>query len=105
MKLAKGYRGSRSRQFKKAKEAVTNAGKDAYRGRKGRRRDFRSLWIVRINAAVRSEGLSYGRFIDGLKKAGVELDRKILAGLAVEEPETFKKIVALSKLGAGSQAA
>jgi len=105
LKMAKGYRGARSRTFQKAREAVTNALKDAYRDRKRRKRDFRSLWIVRINAAARAEGVSYSALVSGLKKAGVEVDRKILAELAVTEPAAFKKFVELAKQNAGSAAA
>jgi len=105
LKLAKGYRGARSRAFKVAKEAVINAHKDAYKDRRLRRRDFRSLWIVRINAAARAEGMTYGRFIEGLAKADVKLDRKILAGLAVSEPGAFTKLVELAKKSLGKTAA
>ncbi len=102
LKMAKGFRGARSRTFLKAKEAVTNSLKDAYRGRRIRRRDFRSLWIVRINAAAREQGLTYGRMINGLNKAGVELNRKMLAELAVSEPESFTKLVELAKEKVGA---
>ena len=105
MKLAKGYRGARSRSFKVAKEAVTHALKDAYRDRRIRKRDFRALWIVRINAAARAEGLTYGRLIDGLTKAGVEVNRKMLAELAVSEPGAFRELVELAKKHAGQSAA
>lgn len=105
MKMARGYKGARSRAFKVAKEAVTNALKDAYRDRRTRKRAFRSLWIIRINAAARAEGMTYGRFIEGLTKAGVKVDRKIMAGIAVNEPESFKKLVELAKERAGETAA
>ncbi len=105
MKMARGYKGARSRAFKVAKEAVTNALKDAYRDRRTRKREFRSLWIIRINAAARAEGMTYGRFIEGLTKAGVKVDRKIMAGIAVNEPESFKKLVELAKERAGKTAA
>lgn len=105
LKMAKGFRGARSRTFLKAKEAVTKALKYAYRDRRARKRDFRALWIVRINAAARAEGITYGRFIEGLKKAGVELDRKSLADLAVSEPESFRSLVELAKKHAGQAAA
>jgi len=91
---AKGYRGRRKNVIRAAKQAVDKAGQYAYIGRKQRKRNFRALWIQRINAAVRELGLTYGRFIDGLNKAGVELDRKVLADIAVREPEAFKAIVA-----------
>lgn len=97
LKMAKGYFGSRSKQFQKAKETVTRALKYAYRDRRARKRDFRSLWIVRINAAVRAEGMNYARFIDGLNKAGVELDRKVMAEMAVNDPAAFKKLVDIAK--------
>jgi len=103
--MAKGYRGARSRQYQKAKEAVTKALKYAYRDRRAKKRDFRSLWITRINAAVRAEGLSYSRFIDGLTKAGVEVDRKIMADLAVTDPAAFRKLVVIAKEKTGAAAA
>jgi large subunit ribosomal protein L20 len=105
LKMAKGYVGSRSRQFKKAKEAVTKALKYAYRDRRAKKRDFRALWISRINAAVRAEGFTYGRFIDGLNKAGVVVDRKMLAELAINEPASFSKLVELAKQHVGAVAA
>jgi large subunit ribosomal protein L20 len=94
LEKAKGYRGRRKNTIRVAKQAVYKAGQYAYRDRKVNKRNFRALWIQRINAAVRELGLTYGRFIDGLKKAGVELDRKVLSDLAVREPEAFKAIVA-----------
>ena len=94
---AKGYYGARSKLFKTAKQAVIKAGQYAYRDRKQRKRDFRRLWIVRINAACRLNDISYSRFINGLKKAGIELDRKILADLAMNEPEVFAQIVQKAK--------
>lgn len=94
LKLAKGYWMTRHKQFRKAKEAVLHAGEYAFAGRKLKKRDFRSLWIVRLNAAVRSLGLSYSTFINMLKKKNVGLDRKILAQIAVEHPKVFKNIVA-----------
>ncbi len=105
LKMAKGYQGARSRQFLKAKEAVTKALKYAYRDRRTKKRDFRALWIVRINAAVRERGLTYGRFIDGLTKAGIGLDRKMLALLAVTETTAFDKLVEMAKEKAGQNAA
>ena len=97
LKLAKGYRGARSRTFKVAKQAVTRAGQYAYRDRKVKKRTFRSLWIVRINAAVRANGLSYSVFMNALKKANIELDRKALADMAAEEEKGFAELVALVK--------
>src|SRR5512134_287625 len=90
---AKGYRGRRKNTIRVAKQAVEKAGQYAYRDRKVKKRTFRALWIQRINAAARVNGLTYGRLIDGLKKAGIELDRKVLADIAVREPETFKGLV------------
>lgn len=89
LKQAKGYYGARSRQFKVAKQAVIKAGQYAYRDRRQRKRQFRNLWIVRINAGARAHGLSYSRFIAGLKKAAIEVDRKVLADLAMNEPAAF----------------
>ncbi len=93
LKLAKGYRGMRHTSYRRAKEAVMRALYYEYRDRRQRKREFRRLWIARINAAVRPYGLSYSRFINGLAKAGIELDRKILADMAVRDPEGFSKIV------------
>ena len=93
LNLTKGYRGTKSRLVRVAKEASLQAGQYAFHGRKLRKRDNRSLWIVRIGEAVKKEGLSYSVFINKLKKANIELDRKILSDLVVEDPETFKKIV------------
>ena len=90
---AKGYRGRRKNTIRIAKQAVERAAQYAYRDRRRRKRDFRALWIQRINAASRQHGLTYGRFMNGLKLAGVEVDRKILADLAVREPEAFKTLV------------
>ncbi|HVT55398.1 MAG TPA: 50S ribosomal protein L20 [Xanthobacteraceae bacterium] len=92
-KAAKGYYGRRKNTIRIAKQAVEKGMQYAYRDRKNKKRSFRALWIQRINAAVREHGLTYGRFIDGLGKAGVEVDRKVLADLAVREPATFKAIV------------
>ena len=93
VKQAKGYYGARSRTFKAAKDAVTKAGLYAYRDRRQRKRQFRRLWILRINAAARLHGLSYSAFIAGLKSKGIELNRKALAGLAVNNPDTFGELV------------
>ncbi len=92
LKAAKGYRGSLSKQFRSAKVAVSRAGVYAYRDRKVRKRDFRRLWIVRINAAARENGLSYSQLIGGLKNAGIELDRKVLADMAVNDPAGFSSL-------------
>ena len=92
LKLAKGYRGRGSRNFRVALERLEKGLQYAYRDRRTRKRRFRGLWIQRINAAAREHGLTYGRFINGLKLAGVEVDRKILADLAVREPEAFKAL-------------
>ena len=88
---AKGYRGQAHSSYKRAKEAVLHAERYAYRDRRARKRDFRRLWITRIGAAARREGLSYSQFMHGLRKAGVELDRKMLADIAVRDPETFRR--------------
>ena len=93
LKLAKGYWGARSRNYRTAKEAVERALLYAYRDRRARKRDFRRLWIIRIKAATESNGLSYSRFIHGLRRLNIELDRKILADLAVNSPQTFLRIV------------
>ena len=97
LKAAKGYRGGLSKQFRTAQTAVTRAGMYAYRDRRTRKRDFRRLWIVRINAAAREHGLSYSRFIGGLQKAGVALDRKALADIAVHDPAAFSRLVAMAQ--------
>ena len=97
LKLAKGYRGARSKLYRTATEAVDRALKYAYRDRKVKKREFRKLWISRINAAVRINNLSYSKFIMGLKKANVILDRKILSDLAVNDPKIFSRIAALAK--------
>lgn len=97
LERAKGYRGARSRRFKTAKEAVQHADRYAYRDRRKRKQDFRKLWITRINAAARNEGLSYSRLVHGLRLAEVEVDRKILADLAVNDPDAFGEVVAAAK--------
>ena len=97
LKRAKGYYGRRKNTIRTAKAAVERADQYAYRDRKNRKRSFRALWIQRINAAVREHGMPYGRFIDGLGKAGVDIDRKVLAELAVSEPESFKALVEKAK--------
>ncbi len=97
MELAKGFIGTRGRLYRTAKETVERALAYSYRDRKVRKRDFRGLWIVRINAAVRDHGLSYSRFMDGLKKAGVAIDRKVLAELAVNNPEAFAQLASVAR--------
>ena len=97
LRLAKGYWGARSSNYRTAKEAVEHALLYAYRDRRTRKREFRQLWIVRIKAAAKSHGLAYSRFIQGLKRAGIELDRKVLADLAVRSPQTFGRIGAKAK--------
>jgi len=94
---AKGYFGRRKNLYKTAKEAVERARKYAYRDRKNRKREFRRLWIVRINAAARQNGLSYSRLMDGLKKSGIEIDRKVLADIAVRDPNAFGQIASAAK--------
>ena len=93
IKLASGYRGSRHRLLKTAKQAVDHAGQYAYRDRKVRKRDFRKLWIARINAGARANGMTYSRFINGLKKANIDLDRKVLADIAATDEAAFARIV------------
>jgi large subunit ribosomal protein L20 len=95
--LAKGYRGRRNNVYRVAKEAVMKAGQYAYRDRRQRKRQFRSLWIARINAGARECGLTYSRFMNGLKKAAIEIDRKVLADLAVFEKSAFGKLVEQAK--------
>ena len=97
LKLAKGYWGSKSRHFKMAKQAVMKSGNYAYIGRKQRKRDFRRLWIIRINAAARLSGMSYSTFINGLKKKNIEVNRKMLADLAVNDPAAFAQLVEMAK--------
>ncbi|MBW1841909.1 MAG: 50S ribosomal protein L20 [Deltaproteobacteria bacterium] len=96
LKLAKGYRGGRSKLFRTATDAVDKALMYAYRDRRVRKRDFRRLWIARINAAARMNNLSYNKFIHGLKLAGIELDRKVLAELAVSDPSGFAQVASLA---------
>lgn len=99
MEQAKGYRSSRGRHLRAAKEQVMHSLRYAYRDRRARKGEFRSLWIARINAAARAEGLTYNRFIAGLRGAGVEVDRKILADLAVTDPAAFAALVATAREG------
>ena len=97
LKLAKGYRGTKSKLYRSAKESVERGLNFAYTGRKLKKRDFRSLWIVRIGAAARLNGLNYSQLMHGLKLAGIELDRKVLADLAVNQPEAFKEVAVQAK--------
>ena len=99
LKSAKGFWGDRSKQFQQARRALMHALVYAYRDRKAKKREFRKLWIIRINAACREHGLTYSKFINGLKKSKVTLDRKILADLAVKEPQAFKKLMEIAKGG------
>lgn len=97
LKAAKGFRGSRKNTIRIAKQAVEKADQYAYRDRKVRKRNFRSLWIQRINAAAREHGLTYGRLIDGLTKAGIEVDRKVLSDIAIHEPAAFAAVAKQAK--------
>ena len=97
LKRAKGFWGLRSRSFRTAQQTLLNAADYQYRDRRDRKTDFRRLWIARINAAARQEGMSYSTFISGLRKANVEINRKILADLAVQQPEAFKSLVEVAK--------
>ena len=97
LKLAKGYRGTKSKLYRSAKESVERGLNFAYTGRKLKKRDFRTLWIVRIGAAARLNGLNYSQFMHGLKLAGIELDRKVLADLAAKQPDAFKEVAAQAK--------
>ncbi|CAN5459540.1 50S ribosomal protein L20 [soil metagenome] len=97
LERAKGFRGARSRRYRIANESVMHALRYSYRDRRKRKGDFRKLWITRINAAARIDGLSYSRFINGLKRADVEVDRKVLADLAVRDPQAFSALVTVAK--------
>ena len=97
LELASGYRGQRSRLYRKAKEQILHSATYAYRDRRARKGDFRALWIQCINAAARAEGMTYNRFINGLKNAGVQVDRKILADLAVTDTKAFNALVAVAR--------
>ena len=99
IKQAKGFYGRRKNTIRTAKAAVDKSKQYAYRDRKVNKRNFRALWVQRINAAVREHGLTYGRFIDGLNKAGIEVDRKVLSDMAIHEPEAFASLVAAAKKG------
>ncbi len=104
IKKAKGYRGNRSKLFRYAKDAIFKAQTWAYRDRKNRKRNFRALWVQRINAAVRARDLTYSRFIEGLTAAGVELDRKVLSDIAIHDSAAFDEIVTRAKAGLDSKA-
>jgi large subunit ribosomal protein L20 len=101
LEAAKGYRGRRGNVYRVAKEAVMKAGQYAYRDRRNKKRDFRALWIARINAAVREHGLRYSQFMNGLKKAAIEVDRKMLADLAIHDAAAFKSLVSQAKAQLG----
>ncbi|HEY0838390.1 MAG TPA: 50S ribosomal protein L20 [Azospirillum sp.] len=105
LKLAKGYRGRNSKNFRIAIEKVEKALQYAYRDRRNKKRDFRGLWIQRINAGVRQYGLTYSRFINGIKLAGIEMDRKVLSDLAAREPEAFKALVDQAQAALAAKAA
>jgi len=102
LERTKGYRGQAHSSYKRAKEALLKADSYAYRDRRNRKRDFRRLWIVRINAAARREGISYSELMHGLKEAGVEVNRKMLADIAVRDPETFRRFAELAREGAAT---
>jgi large subunit ribosomal protein L20 len=102
LERAKGYRGQRHSSYRQAKEALLKADRYAYRDRRNRKRDVRRLWIVRINAAARREGLSYSQLMHGLREAGVELDRKVLADIAVRDPETFRRFAETAREAAAA---
>ncbi|MCR5699466.1 MAG: 50S ribosomal protein L20 [Treponemataceae bacterium] len=102
LKQAKGFSGRRSTNFKAARDAVTQALSDAYVGRRDKKGDMRSIWIARLNAACREQGISYSRFIDGLNKAGVIINRKALSNMAIEDPEAFKAVVDTAKKAIGA---
>ncbi|MFO7768243.1 MAG: 50S ribosomal protein L20 [bacterium] len=101
LKQAKGFFGGRRKLFRTAKESVHRSLQYAYRDRRQKKRDFRRLWIVRINAAARQNGMSYSRFIHGLQEADIDLDRKVLADIAVRDPEAFSELVAAAQAAAG----
>ena len=97
LKLAKGYFGSKSKHFKMAKQQVMKSGNYAFAGRKMKKREFRNLWITRINAACRAEGMNYSSFMNGLKKAGVELNSKMLSEMAIHDPKSFSALIETAK--------
>jgi large subunit ribosomal protein L20 len=100
--LTKGFRGEAKSNYKRAKEALMKADSYAYRDRRNRKRDFRRLWITRINAAARENGMSYSQFIHGISQAGIELDRKVLADIAVRDPETFRRFADVAREAAAA---
>jgi len=102
LERTKGFRGQAHSSYKLAKEALIKADTYAYRDRRNKKRDFRRLWIVRINAAARQEGMSYSQFMHGLKEAGIELDRKVLADIAVRDPETFRRFAKTAREAAAA---
>ena len=102
IKQAKGFRGRRSKLFRTAKDAVTKAGTYAYRDRRRKKRDFRRLWIARISAATRANDMTYSRFIDGLNKADIQINRKVLSNLAIEDPDAFKELVEKARAAVNS---
>ena len=102
LERTKGFRGQANSSYKRAKEALIKADSYAYRDRRNKKRDFRRLWIQRINAAARREGMTYGTFMHGLKLAGVELDRKVLADIAVRDPETFRRFAETAREAAAA---
>jgi large subunit ribosomal protein L20 len=102
LERTKGFRGEANHNYKRAKEALLKAETYAYRDRRNRKRDFRRLWITRINAAARQNGMSYSTFIHGLQKAGIELDRKVLADIAVRDPETFRRFAETAREAAAA---
>jgi large subunit ribosomal protein L20 len=104
LERAKGFRGEANSSYKRAKEAVMKADSYAYRDRRNRKRDFRRLWIQRINAAARQEGMSYSQFMHGLKLAGIEIDRKVLADIAVRDAETFRRFAESARDAASAAA-
>ena len=97
LKLAKGFYGSKSKHFKMAKQQVMKSGNYAFAGRRQKKRDFRRLWIARINAACRPQGINYSTFMNGLKKAGIELNRKMLSEMAIQDPQSFAALVETAK--------
>ena len=105
LRAAKGYRGARSKLYRTAKEAVLRAGATAYRDRRRRKRDFRSLWVIRLTAACRSRGIAYSRFICGLREARITLNRKMLSEIAIHDPEAFDTVVEIAKKHADRAAA
>lgn len=97
LKLAKGFYGAKSKHFKMAKQQVMKSGNYAFAGRKQKKRDFRKLWITRINAAVRAQGMNYSTFMNGLRKAGIELNRKMLSEMAIHDPDSFNGLIEAAK--------